>query len=160
IKKVRGKYLKLLKELSQRSLTRERLVKDIETIERLTKEPLAKEKKAAKARREGQGGFGPPAGTMPQPPSLQSFATKRTASVLAKLAGKRKGYIPAGFGFGPPNGGGGGPFGRGPSQPIDEKTFRNVVQAPDGFDVSLFAAPPKVAYPVALAAAPTGELFV
>ena len=35
-----------------------------------------------------------------------------------------------------------------------------VVKAPDGFDVSLFAVPPKVSYPVALAAAPTGELFV
>ena len=34
------------------------------------------------------------------------------------------------------------------------------MKAPADFDVSLFAAPPKVNYPVALAAAPTGELFV
>jgi putative membrane-bound dehydrogenase-like protein len=34
------------------------------------------------------------------------------------------------------------------------------VQAPDGFDVSLFAAPPEVNYPVCLTAAATGEVFV
>jgi putative membrane-bound dehydrogenase-like protein len=89
---------------------------------------------------------------------LKTFVQKRAVSITAQLAGKSKGYVPRGFGFGPPPGG--GPrFGR-PSQPIDEKTFRNVVKAPDGFDLSLFAAPPKVSYPVALAAAPTGELFV
>ena len=43
---------------------------------------------------------------------------------------------------------------------MDEKTFRDTVKAPAGFDLSLFAAPPKVGYPVALAATPTGELFV
>lgn len=34
------------------------------------------------------------------------------------------------------------------------------VQAPDGFNVTLFGAPPAVNYPVCLSAAPTGELFV
>jgi putative heme-binding domain-containing protein len=52
---------------------------------------------------------------------------------VAQLAGKSKGYVPAGFGFGAPGGG---------------------VAAGDT------AAPPRVNYPVALAAAPTGELFV
>ncbi len=32
--------------------------------------------------------------------------------------------------------------------------------APEGFDVTLFAAPPDVGYPVAIAAAPTGEVFI
>ena len=92
----------------------------------------------------------------------RTFARQRTASVAAQLAGRSKGYVPRGFGFGQAGFGrpGGGPgFGR-PSQPIDERTFRDTVRAPAGFDVSLFAAPPKVSYPVALAAAPTGELFV
>jgi putative membrane-bound dehydrogenase-like protein len=160
VKGVKEKYLKLLKELSQKSFTSQRLVREIEAIERLTRKPLAKEQKAAKARKEAPAGFGPPNGAMPQPPGLKTFAEKRTASVVAQLAGKRKGYVPPGFGFGPPTGGGGGPFGGRPSRPIDEKTFRDVVKAPDGFDVSLFAAPPRVGYPVALAAAPTGELFV
>lgn len=34
------------------------------------------------------------------------------------------------------------------------------VKAPEGFEVSLFAVPPEVNYPVCLTAAPTGELFV
>lgn len=34
------------------------------------------------------------------------------------------------------------------------------VKAPDGFNVTLFGTPPDVNYPVCLAAAPTGELFV
>ena len=34
------------------------------------------------------------------------------------------------------------------------------VHAPDGFDVTLFGVPPEVNYPVCLAAAATGELFV
>jgi putative membrane-bound dehydrogenase-like protein len=162
IKEASEKYQKLLKELSDKAFTKEQLEKDIEAVERLTKEPLAKEKKAAEARKEGPGGFGPPGGGAPQAPDLKTFAEKRTASVAAQLAGKGKGYVPAGFGFGPPGGGGGGggPFGGAPSRPIDERTFRDTVKAPDGFDVSLFAAPPKVNYPVALAAAPTGELFV
>jgi putative membrane-bound dehydrogenase-like protein len=159
IKDVSAKYQKLLQELSEKVFAREQWEKDIEAVEKLTKEPLAKEKKAAEARKEGPAGFGPPGGAAPQPPDLKTFAAKRTASVAAQLAGKSKGYVPAGFGFGPPPGGG-SPGGGAPSQPIDEKTFRDAVKAPDGFDVSLFAAPPKVAYPVALAAAPTGELFV
>jgi putative membrane-bound dehydrogenase-like protein len=159
IRGVRQKYLRRLQELSQKAFTRERLVKEIEAIERLTREPLAREKRSARARKEAPANFGPPNAAMPQPPDLKTFAARRTASVVAQLARTRKGYVPDGFGFGPPNGGGGG-FGGGPRQPIDEKTFRDVVKAPDGFDVTLFAAPPRVGYPVALAAAPTGELFV
>ncbi len=34
------------------------------------------------------------------------------------------------------------------------------VQAPDGFEVTLFGTPPIINYPVCLSAAPTGELFV
>ena len=36
----------------------------------------------------------------------------------------------------------------------------NGVKAPEGFEVNLFAAPPKVNYPVCLTAAPTGEVFI
>jgi putative membrane-bound dehydrogenase-like protein len=162
IKDASEKYQKLLKELSETAFTKEQLLKEIDAVEKITREPLAKEKKAAEARKEGPAGFGPPGGAGPQPPSLKAFAEKRTASVAAQLAGKSKGYLPR-FGFGPPGGGapGGAPGGFGaPSQPIDEKSFRDTVKAPAGFDVTLFAAPPKVSYPVALAAAPTGELFV
>ena len=40
-----------------------------------------------------------------------------------------------------------------------EALLRNV-KAPAGFKVTLFAAPPEVAYPVCLAAAVTGEVFI
>jgi putative membrane-bound dehydrogenase-like protein len=150
------KYQELLKDLSAKAFTKEHLLKDIEAIEKVTKEPLANEKRAADARKEAPAGFGPP-GTAPQPPDLRTFAHKRTASVAGQLAGKIKGYVPPAFG--PGQVGGGPRFGR-PSQPIDENRFREVVRVPDGFEATLFAAPPKVGYPVALAAAPTGELFV
>jgi putative membrane-bound dehydrogenase-like protein len=155
IKEVGEKYRKLLGELSEKSFTRAQLTKEIEAIEKATKEPLAKEKKAAEARKDPPAGFGPPGGAGPQPPDLKMFAEKRTASVANQLAGKSTGYVPRPFSFGPPGGQAGAA-----NQPIDERTFRDVVKAPDGFDLTLFAAPPRVAYPVALAAAPTGELFV
>ncbi len=161
IKEVSEKYQKLLKELSEKTFTKKQLLEDMEAIEKVTKEPLAREKKAVEARKETAGGFGAPGGAAPQPPDLKTFAEKRTASVAAQLAGKSKGFTPAALSFGPPPGGAGGPPGRAaPSQPIDERTFRDTVTAPADFDLTLFATPPKVGYPVALAAAPTGELFV
>jgi putative membrane-bound dehydrogenase-like protein len=160
IKDVSERYQKLLRELSEKAFTKEQLLKEIEAIEKVTREPLAKEKKAEETRKEPAPGFGPPGGQAPRPPDLKTFAEKRTASVAAQLSGKSKGYVPAGFGFGPPGGPGGPPGRTAPNQPIDERAFRNAVKAPDGFDVTLFAAPPKIGYPVALAAAPTGELFI
>jgi spore coat protein H len=104
------KYTKTLKELSTTCFTKERLLKDLAAIEQATKEPLAREKAAGAARKEmakgGQfGGIG-------QGPPLKTFVEKRTESVLAQLAGERKGYVPQGMGFGGPPGGGfpkGGP---------------------------------------------------
>ena len=43
---------------------------------------------------------------------------------------------------------------------MDDQTIGEVVKAPPGFRVTLFAAPPKVGYPVTLAVAPGGEVFV
>ena len=111
MKEVSDQYRKLLKELASTAFSKERLAQDIEAIEKATKEPLAKEKKSVDARKEKQGGFGP-GGFGPQPPSLATFVEKRSASIADQLAGKSKGYVPAGFGFGPPKkgpGGGGGP---------------------------------------------------
>jgi putative membrane-bound dehydrogenase-like protein len=48
----------------------------------------------------------------------------------------------------------------GADQPISEATFRESVAVPPEFEVALFAAPPQVSYPVAIAAAPAGEMFV
>lgn len=155
IKKVNEKYRKLLKELSSSVFTKEQLLKDVGAINEATKATRDRETKAVVARREAPPGFGGPG---PQPPDLITFAEKRTASIDSQLAGKSKGFVPQQFGFGGPPGGGLG--GGGNLQPIDEKTFRDSVTVPPEFEATLFAAPPKVNYPVAIAAAPGGEIYV
>jgi spore coat protein H len=107
VKEVREQYQKLLKELSATAFTKDRLLKDIDSVDKAMKEMLVKEKKAAEARKEGGNiGFG---GMMGGPFDLRSFVAKRTESVAAQAEGKSKGFVPtSGFGFGP-----GGPGGRG-----------------------------------------------
>jgi spore coat protein H len=112
MKEINEKYQKVLKELAATCFTKEKLLKDIDVIEKATKEALAKEKKAVEARKEGGFGFGPkggmggPGGMFGKSPSLRTFVEKRTESVLAQLEGKSKGYVPViGFGPGGPKGG-------------------------------------------------------
>ena len=107
MKEVKEKYMRILKDLSATCFTKEKLLKDIDAIEQATRRPLALEKEATAARKEPAKGFG--AGIVAQGPPLRIFVEKRTESVLAQLAGQRKGYVPAGMGFGPPGG-----FGKGP----------------------------------------------
>jgi putative membrane-bound dehydrogenase-like protein len=160
-KETGDRYTKLLKELATGPFSKERLLKDVEAIEKTTRDLIAKDAKAAAARKEGPGGFGPPGGKGGKPLDLRTFVEKRTASVVAQLDGKSKGFVPQ-TGFGPgPGGPGGGPFGKGGNlPPVDDKTVQELVKAPDGFDVTLFAGPPKVAYPTGIAAGRPGELFV
>jgi putative heme-binding domain-containing protein len=47
-----------------------------------------------------------------------------------------------------------------PSKPMDEQTILKGIKGHKDFDVTLFAAPPDVMYPTAVAAAPTGDLYV
>jgi spore coat protein CotH/Ca2+-binding EF-hand superfamily protein len=114
VKEISNRYQELLKEISADAFGKEQLLKDIEAIEKVTKPVLARETKAAGSRNEGAGafGFGPPGGG-PFGTSLdpRTFVEKRTASVADQLAGKSKGYTPAGMGFGPGGfrGGGFGP---------------------------------------------------
>ena len=59
-------------------------------------------------------------------------------------------------------------FGTGPARAVakaaprkaDPRSILRGVKAPDGFELSVFAAPPDVRYPTCLAASPTGEVFV
>ena len=114
---VSEQYQKLLRELAATAFAKDRLLKDVEAIEKATKEPLAREAKAVAVRKEGPGGFGfgPPSGMGGRSPDLRTFVEKRTASVVAQIEGKSKGYVPAmGFGPGAPGGGRpGGGFGMG-----------------------------------------------
>ncbi len=120
IKEVNEQYRKILKDLAATCFSKEKLLKDVTAIGHMTKEPLAKEAKAATARKEGaRGGFGfrPPGGKFESAPTLRTFVEKRTVSVTKQLAGESKGYVPTmGFGpfgdkggFGPPGPGGFGP---------------------------------------------------
>lgn len=95
------KYQKLLKDLSATAFDKERLLKKLAATEATAKDALERDTKAAAARKEQPGGFGPPG--FGKPPTLPTFIEKRTASVAAQVAGTSNGYVPTGgFGFGGP----------------------------------------------------------
>jgi spore coat protein CotH len=96
-KEVSARYQKLLKELAATCFSKEKLLKDIDTMEKTTKEIIAREKKAAEARKE-RGGFNFMS-MMGPTPDLRTFVENRTKSVAAQLDGKSKGYVPASLGF-------------------------------------------------------------
>ena len=150
IKEVRDAHQKVLKELSTTVFRKDRLLADAAAIEGATKAIVEREEAARAERAEPPVGFGPPGAATA--PDLRTFAEKRTASIADQIAGKKDGYRPQ-FNFGPP--------GRStPLRPIDDKTIGEVVKAPPGFTVSLFAAPPKLGYPVTLSVAPDGAVYV
>ncbi len=155
---VKQKYQDLLQDLAQKVFTKERLIEEIQAVEAATREIRTKEAEALAARREPPAGFGGPGGAGPQPPALKTFVEQRIASIDAQLAGRTKGFIPQPFAVGPPAGGG-RPAGNN-IRAITEETFREEVRVPPEFEATLFAAPPQVNYPVAIAAAPTGEVFI
>ncbi len=141
---------KIARDLASTVFRKERLTADVAAIEAATKAIVEREAGAKAARAEPPVGFGAPGG--PAAPDLRTFAERRTASIADQLAGKKDGYRPQ-FNFGPPGG-------NAPPKPIDDKTIGEVVKAPPGFRVNLFAAPPKVNYPVTLAVAPDGAVYV
>jgi spore coat protein H len=101
VKELNEQYQKVLKDVAARAFTKDKLLANLDAIEKTTKEPRARETKAVAARRENTNfGFGPP-GMGGQGTNLRTFIDKRTASVTAQVEGKSKGTIPAGFGFGP-----------------------------------------------------------
>ena len=150
ITEVREAHQKILKELSTTLFRKDRLLADAAAVEGATKAIVEREEAARAERAEPPVGFGPPGA--PRAPDLRVFAEKRTASIADQIAGKKDGYRPQ-FNFGPPGG-------NRPQKPIDDKTIGEIVKAPPGFQVSLFAAPPKVGYPVTLSVAPDGAVYV
>jgi putative membrane-bound dehydrogenase-like protein len=150
INEVREAHQKVLKELSTTVFRKDRLLADAAAFERATRAIIEREEAARAERAEPPVGFGPSGAATA--PDLHTFAEKRSASIADQIAGKKDGYRPQ-FNFGPPGG-------NRPQKPIDDKTIGDVVKAPSGFKVSLFAAPPKVSYPVTLSVAPDGAVFV
>ena len=150
IKDVRAAYRKVLGELSATVFRKDRLLADSAAIAAVARPILEREEAARAARKEPPVGFGPPGA--PTAPDLRTFAEKRALSIADQLGGKKDGYRPQ-FNFGPPRG-------VAPPKPVDDQTIGEVVEAPPGFRVTLFAAPPKVGYPVTVSVAPGGEVFV
>jgi putative membrane-bound dehydrogenase-like protein len=150
IREVREAHQKLIKELATTVFREDRLLAAAAAIEGVTKAIVEREAAARALRAEPPVGFGPPGA--PTAPDLRTFAEKRTASIADQIARKKDGYRPQ-FNFGPPGG-------NRPLRPIDDKSIGEVVKAPPGFKVSLFAAPPKVGYPVTLSVAPDGAVYV
>jgi spore coat protein CotH len=130
IPEVSARYQSLLKELQARCFNKEKLLGELEVLATATEELKAREAKAAEARREERGGFGPP-GMFGEPPELETFITNRTASVAAQLAGTSLGHVPS-QGFGPGGFGGFGPRpGGGPRPSFGGMLARPLFEALD-----------------------------
>jgi spore coat protein H len=111
VKEFSDRYQKILKELAATCFSKEKLLANLEALEKATKEPLARETKAVAARKENNNNM---FAAFASSTNLKSFIEKRSVAVAAQLEGKSKGTIPGGFGFGRPPGGPGGP---GPGMP-------------------------------------------
>lgn len=96
IKEYAARHQRIAKEIAAASFTKDRLTAELDAFEKAAKDIIAKDSKAAAARKDGPPGF------YGQVPDMRTFITKRTESVAAQLAGERKGYTPGGFGFGAP----------------------------------------------------------
>jgi putative membrane-bound dehydrogenase-like protein len=167
IPEIRQQYLALVQEVATTAFDSERLIALAAAAEATTQPVLEREAAALAVRNEAPAGLGGAGGIGPQPPDLKTFVERRSASLATQLAGDSLGFVPQPLQFGPPPGannnpqqGNFGPRRSGSEQPIDEATFRTSVQAPPEFDATLFAASPEANYPVAIAAAPTGEVFI
>ncbi len=163
---IRQQYLDLLRDLSTSAFDTEKLTALVDEFDAATQAVREQEAAALAARNEPPAGFGGLGGAGPQPPALKTFFEKRAASVAAQLAGNSVGFVPQPLQFGPPpnannqNGGNFGPRRTGSQNPIDEETFRSSVQAPDGFEATLFARSPDANYPVAVACEPGGAVYI
>lgn len=119
---IAARYRQIFKELAATCFSKEKLLRDIATIEAAAKPLLEREGKAAAARKEktaGPGLMGP--GMFGKTPDLRTFVDKRNQSVALQLDGKAKGFIPASLGFFIPDTkgkGGKGPLG------FDPATFK------------------------------------
>jgi hypothetical protein len=85
------RYQKLLAELAAGCFEKEKLLQQTNAAEAAVKDLLEQDARAAEARKDGVGGFGPAFG---KPPAMQTFMEKRSASLSAQLAGTSQGHVP------------------------------------------------------------------
>jgi spore coat protein CotH len=131
IPEVSARYHTLLEELAEGCFDKERLLRELNALDTVTEDLVARDKRAAEARREGRGGGFGPAGMFASPPDLETFIVNRTASVSAQLAGTSTGHVPSG-GFGPGGFGGFGPPRGGPRRPpVGDMLARPILEALD-----------------------------
>ena len=131
MKDVKERYRRLLKEAAAGWFNKERLLKEVDAIDKVTKEPLAKEAKAKASRKEGNAGGPFGGGIFGQSLPPRAFFVKRTASLAAQLEGKSDGYVPrpGGMpGFGRPGGMPG--FGR-PGEVLNEGVQQALRLSPE-----------------------------
>ncbi|MEW4530183.1 CotH kinase family protein [Maioricimonas sp. JC845] len=157
----RNRYTEIVREAVDGFFATGPMNETIAAIESASAEVREREEKAAAERRQAMAAaFGGPAGfTPPEAMEPRTFIARRNGSVIRQLKGESDGFIPnvpdlGGFGAG------GGSRRRGAEAPISETQFRDSVHVPDGFEATLFARSPAVNYPVAIAAEPTGAIYV
>lgn len=93
-------YRDRLRKLATETFAKESLGKRLSEIESTLKAPIERDRKAVSDRKE-KSMFGSPE-DMFAPMPLAPFIEKRTASVMAQLEGKKKGYVPQFSMFVPP----------------------------------------------------------
>lgn len=94
MKTVSDRYAVIVKEVMAAAFTKEKLEAALKPVEAAVAPLLERDTAAAKKRNESSTStmFG-------APPDLATFIEKRTVSINDQLAGKSKGFVPAGFGF-------------------------------------------------------------
>ena len=171
--KMKDEYFQIVQDFVNTSFTIESMNAVIDSIESETTDARARETNAAaeRVRQASAGigvvpGFGPgPGPGMPAPMDVRTFVVKRIESITKQLAGNDRGFVPAppnfgGFGGGGNGGGFGPPRPQAASAPITDAQFSESVQVPSEFHATLFAKSPEVNYPVAIAAEPSGAIYV
>jgi putative membrane-bound dehydrogenase-like protein len=172
--KLKEAYFQIVRDFVDTSFNVESMSVVIDLIEAESAAAREKEIKAAAERVrqspagfEAGPGFGPGSGgpEMPAPMDVRTFVTKRVESVMKQLNGDDRGYVPSppnfgGFGGGGNGGGFGPPRRQATSAPISKAEFSEGVQVPPDFEATLFAKSPEVNYPVAIAAEPSGAIYV
>ena len=172
--KMKDEYFQIVQDFVNTSFTIESMNAVIDSIEMETTDARTRESNAAAERvRRAPAGFGPGQGlglgpggpAMPAPMDIRTFVAKRIESITKQLAGNDRGYVPVppnfgGFGSGGNGGGSAPPRRQTASAPITEAQFSESVQVPPDFIATLFAKSPEVNYPVAIAAEPSGAIYV
>lgn len=166
-KDYRNRYLRIVRESVNTFFAPKKMNRLIAALAEATVTSRDRETKAAAERLRKMmqafgagGGFGPPPGTGgmgPPPIDPRTFIAKRNDSIRKQLEGSEPGFTPRIPNLG---GFGGGSQREGSTAPITEAQFRESVQVPENFHATLFARSPEVNYPVAIAAEPTGAIYV